>query len=57
MWKTLKKWVKIINLNVNKKVSDYLNEKLLLIKPVYQTLLLKHNGYCQDLESLRFINS
>ena len=46
LWKTLKKWVKIINSNVNKKLSDFLNEKLLLLNPVYRELLLKHNGYC-----------
>ena len=35
MWKTLKKWIKILNLNNNKKVSEMLNEKLLLLNPVY----------------------
>ncbi|KAL4470156.1 hypothetical protein ABPG72_009081 [Tetrahymena utriculariae] len=55
-WKTLKKWCKIIYQQRHKQLGDILNEKLFILKPIYQKLLLNHRALCYDIEKLRFVD-
>lgn len=55
-WKTLKKWVKVLFKQRSTKIQEKLNEKLYILDPIYQNLLLTHKSLCYDFERLRFVD-
>ena len=56
MWKTLKKWCRTVYQNESRKIQKLISDRLLILNPVYQKLLLKHRFLCCEFEGLRFVD-
>ncbi|CAD8108771.1 unnamed protein product [Paramecium sonneborni] len=55
-WKTLKKWQKILHYQRTSIVQGQLCEKMLILNPIYQKLIVTHRSLCYDIESLRIVD-
>lgn len=55
-WKSLKKWMKIISSDKQKIISKVLEEKMFLVNPYYQKIILNHQTLCAQVENLTFVN-
>ena len=52
----MKKWTTMVIMNKRAIVRKKLQEKLFILHPTFQKMILKHRKYCHEIEQLQFVD-